>query len=48
MRRNSSNARPMNSKPQIPKGWRLVRLGDVAEVNRSQWDPSDDASILIP
>ena len=30
----------------IPEGWRLVRLGDVAEVNRSHWNPSGDASIL--
>ena len=30
----------------VPIGWRLVHLGDVAEVNRHQWDLSDDASIL--
>ena len=29
----------------LPDGWRLVRLGDVAEVNRQQWDPAEGASI---
>ncbi len=33
MKRNSSNGVLMASKTQIPKGWRLVRLGEVAEVN---------------
>ena len=36
----------MASKAQMPRGWRLVRLGDVAEANRSGWSPSDDATIL--
>ena len=29
-----------------PDGWRVVRLGDVAEINRRQWDPEEDAEIL--
>ena len=29
-----------------PKDWRLVRLGDVAEVNCVNWDPADSTSIL--
>ena len=33
-------------KDAIPDGWQRVRLGDVAEVNRSNWDPSDGSSIL--
>ena len=28
----------------MPEGWRLVRLGDVAEVNRSNRDPADNSS----
>ena len=36
----------MASKTQIPKGWRLVRLGDVAEVNCDHWDPADGSPIL--
>ena len=32
MKRNGNNRAMMSSKAQIPKGWRLVRLGDVAEV----------------
>ena len=36
----------MASKTRIPEGWRLVRLGDVAEANRSGWSRSDDATIL--
>ena len=32
MKRNGNNKAMMASKAQIPKGWRLVRLGDVAEV----------------
>ena len=32
MKRNGSNRAMMSSKTQIPEGWRLVRLGDVAEV----------------
>ena len=30
----------------IPEGWRMVRLGEVAEVNREQWDPSEGSTIL--
>ena len=29
-----------------PDGWRVVRLGDVAEINRRQWDLEEDAAIL--
>ena len=31
---------------QVPDGWQAVRLGDVAEVNRRQWDPSSGSTIL--
>ncbi len=44
MKRNGSNRAMMSSKTRIPKGWRLVRLGDVAEVNRSNRDPADNSS----
>ena len=30
----------------IPAGWEVVRLGEVAEVNRSNWDPADGTTIL--
>ena len=30
----------------LPDGWRLVRLGDVAEVNAHSWDPSEGNDIL--
>ena len=33
-------------KDAIPEGWQRVRLGEVAEVNRSNWDPSDGSSFL--
>ena len=33
MKRNGSNRAMMASKAQMPRGWRLVRLGDVAEIN---------------
>ena len=32
MKRNGNNRAMMASKAQMPRGWRLVRLGDVAEV----------------
>ena len=32
MKRNGSNRAMMSSKTQLPKGWRLVRLGDVAHI----------------
>ena len=38
-------AKPARSDHPIPDGWRRVRLGDVAEVNRSNWDPSNGSSI---
>ncbi len=25
---------------ELPDGWRMVRLGDVAEVNREHWGPT--------
>ena len=31
---------------QIPHGWRMMRLRDVAEVNRSAWNPLDGSSLL--
>ena len=46
MKRNGNNRAMMSSKTRIPEGWRLVRLGDVAEANRSGWSRSDDATIL--
>ena len=30
----------------LPEGWRMVRLGDVVEINQLNWDPSDDDPIL--
>ena len=32
MKRNGNNRAMVASKTQIPEGWRLVRLGDVADV----------------
>ena len=29
----------------MPASWEVVRLGDVAEVNRSNWDPSESSTI---
>ena len=46
MKRTGNNRAMMASKTRIPEGWRLVRLGDVAEANRSGWSRSDDATIL--
>ena len=42
----SGNRRLMASNAQIPKGWQVVRLRDVAEVNRCQWDPAEGSPIL--
>ena len=36
----------MSGNAQMPDGWRRVRLGDVAEINRSNWNPTDGSSIL--
>ena len=36
----------MRELSELPQGWRVARLGDVAELNRSNWDPSDNSSIL--
>ena len=30
----------------LPEGWRMARLGDLAELNRSNWDPSENSVIL--
>ena len=30
----------------IPASWEVVRLGEVAEINRANWDPSDGSTIL--
>jgi hypothetical protein len=31
--------------PHVPEGWRLVRLGDVAALNRENWDPAEGTPI---
>ena len=31
---------------QVPDGWQLVSLGELADINRSSWDPSKGSSIL--
>ena len=36
----------MTGKTKIPDGWRLVRLGKVADINRCAWKPTDDSRIL--
>ena len=41
MKRNGNNRAMMASKAQMPRGWRLVRLGDVAEVAFSGVDKRD-------
>ena len=39
----------MRSKTQIPKGWRQVRLGDVASINRGvSWSKEQESRALIP
>ena len=30
---------------ELPDGWRMVRLGDVVEINRRSWDPNDGTPI---
>ena len=32
---------------QVPDGWQVVRLGDVAEVNRHSWNPEDGTSPIL-
>ena len=32
---------------QVPDGWQMVRLGDVAEVNRHSWNPTDGTSSIL-
>ena len=31
---------------ELPDGWRMVRLGNVVEINQRNWDPRDGAPIL--
>ena len=38
--------KPTPSDRILPDGWQRVRLGDVAELNRINWDPSDGGTIL--
>ena len=38
--------KPAGEKDAVPDGWQRVSLGEVAEVNRSNWDPADGSSIL--
>ena len=35
----------MRDLSDVPDGWRVVRIGDVSEVNHSNWDPGDRESI---
>ena len=57
MKRNGSNRAMMASKAQMPRGWRLVCLGDVAEVVMGQsppgelvsdWDGTDGQTSGLP
>lgn len=36
----------MTGNMRVPDGWQVVRLGDVVELNRSNWDPASGESIL--
>ena len=36
----------MKSKKQMPDSWEIVRLGDVAEINQSNWNPGHNLTIL--
>ena len=36
----------MKSKKQMPDSWQVVRLGDVAEINQSNWNPGQGSTIL--
>ena len=36
----------MKSKKQMPDSWEVVRLGDVAEINQSNWNPGQGSTIL--
>ena len=40
-----TSAKPSPDDHTLPDGWQRVRLGDVAEVNQSNWDPSNGSSI---
>ena len=57
MKRNGNNRAMVVSKTQIPEGWRLVRVGDVAEVVMGQsppgelvndWDGTDGQTSGLP
>ena len=37
---------PAKGEPNVPEGWQRVRLGDVVELNRRNWDPSEWDPIL--
>ncbi len=41
-----TGAKPTPVDHTLPDGWQRVRLGDVATLNRLNWDPSDGESIL--
>ena len=45
MKRSGSNGAMMSSKAHIPKGWRLVRLGDVASTRNDLSNPMRDESL---
>ena len=36
----------MRKQAHVPSGWQVVHLGDVAEVNGCQWDPTESSPIL--
>ena len=36
----------MRDETQVPDAWRVVRLDDVAEINRSTWNPAKSSTIL--
>ena len=43
---SSRNGRLMPENTQEIKDWQVARLGDVVQVNRSNWNPADGESIL--
>ena len=36
----------MKSKTQVPDGWEVLRLGDVAEINQSNWNAGQGSTML--
>ena len=36
----------MRNEPCVPDGWQIAQMGDVVDVNRCQWDPTDSSPIL--